>query len=118
MAPVLAVSPENVRAGAAKIAGAKSVVAGISSPDASGATAGLSGLATATALAGVQQAVTDSLGVIGGRYDKMAQLIEGAVFAFMLVSATLEPSTRAQTLTGIVGKSFTSMGDLNSATPA
>lgn len=118
MAPVLALSPENVRAGAAKIADAKSVVVGISAPDASGATAGLSGLATATALAGVQQAVTDSLGVIGGRYQQMADIIDGAALAFVFLDAGLDPVTRAQTLTGVVGKSFTSMGDLNSAVPA
>lgn len=118
MAPVLAVSPENVRAGANKIADAKTVVAGISAPDASAATAGLSGLATATALAGVQQAVTDSLHVIGGRYEKMAELIRGAVTAFVFVSATLDPPTRAAVLSGVVNKSLMSMGDLNSATPA
>lgn len=118
MAPGLAVNPENVRAGATKIAAAKSVVAGISAPDASAATAGLSGLATATALAGVQQAVTDSLGVIGGRYEKMADIIDGAAIAFVFLDAGLDPAVREQTLTGIVGKSFTSMGDLNSAVPA
>lgn len=118
MAPVLAVSPENVRGGASKIADAKSVVAGISAPDASGAAGGLSGLATARVLHGAQQAVTDSLHVIGGRYEKMAELIRGAVTMFEIVSASLEPSTRAQTLTTLVGKSMTSMGDLNSASPA
>ncbi|RIR80300.1 hypothetical protein [Mycobacteroides abscessus] len=115
MAPVLAVSPENVRAGANKIADAKSVVAGISAPDASGAIAGLSGMATARALGGVQQGVTDSLKVIGGRYEKMAELIKGAVTAFVIVSATLDPATRAQALSGIVNKSLTSVGDMNSA---
>lgn len=115
---MLAVSPENVRAGAAKIADAKSVMAGISAPDASASTAGLSGLATATALAGVQQAVTDSLGVIGGRYEKMADIIDGAALAFVFLDGGLDPATRAQSLTTVVGKSLTSMGDLNSAVPA
>lgn len=118
MAPVLAVSPENVRAGANKIADAKTVVAGISAPDASAATAGLSGLATARVLNGAQQAVADSLHVIGGRYETMADIIEGAVTGFVFLDAGLDPGTRAQALTTVVGKSLTSMGDLNSAVPA
>lgn len=115
MAPVLAVSPENVRAGAKKIADAKTAVAGISAPDASAAIGGLSGMATARALGGVQQAVTDSLHVIGGRYGKMADLIEGAVTAFVIVSATLDLPTRQVALSGVVNKSLTSLGDMNSA---
>lgn len=115
MAPVLAVSPENVRGGANKITDAKSAVVGISAPDASGAIAGLSGMATARALGGVQRGVTDSLKVIGGRYEKMAELINGAVSIFELVDASMPSSTRAQALSGIVNKSLTSLGDMNSA---
>lgn len=72
-------------------------------------------MATARALGGVQQVVTDSLHVIGGRYEKMADLIQGAVTVFVTVDAGLAPSTRAQTLSGMVNKSLTSLGDMNSA---
>ncbi|SIH17601.1 Uncharacterised protein [Mycobacteroides abscessus subsp. abscessus] len=115
VAPVLAVSPENVRAGANKIADAKTAVTGISTPNASAAIGGLSGMATARALGGVQKVVTDSLHVIGGRYEKMAESIQGAVTAFVAVSASLDPPTRAQALSGMVNKSLTSLGDMNSA---
>lgn len=115
MAPVLAVSPENVRAGAAKIADAKSVVAGISAPDASAAMGALSGMATARGLGGVQKAVSDSLHVIGGRYGKMAELIEGAVTVFVLLDAGLDQPTRAQALSGVVNNSLASLGDMNAA---
>ncbi|MBV0918239.1 hypothetical protein KC238_13360 [Mycobacteroides chelonae] len=115
MAPVLAVSPENVRAGANKIADAKTAVAGVSAPNASAAIAGLSGMATALVLSGAQQAVTDSLHVIGGRYENMAERIRGAVTMFMIVSSSLEPPTRAAALSGIVNKTLTTVGDMNSA---
>lgn len=115
MAPVLAVSPENVRAGANKIADAKTAVAGVSAPDASAAASGLSGMATALVLRGAQQAITDSLHVIGSRYENMAERIRGAVTMFVIVSATLDPPTRQAALSGIVNTSLTSMGDMNSA---
>ncbi|WP_131832855.1 hypothetical protein [Mycobacteroides abscessus] len=72
-------------------------------------------MATARALGGVQKVVTDSLHVIGGRYEKMAESIQGAVTAFVAVSASLDPPTRAQALSGMVNKSLTSLGDMNSA---
>lgn len=112
----LEVNPQNVNAGAATIDGAKTAVAGIQSPDTSGASGGLGGFETAEALTGVKEAVTDSLGVIGGRYEKMAGLIRGAVTAFQLVDQIFPPAQRQEILTKQVGKSMTAMGDLNSAT--
>ncbi len=72
-------------------------------------------MATARALGGVQQVVTDSLHVLGCRYEKMADLIQGAVTAFVTVDSGLAPSARAQALSGMVNKSLTSLGDMNSA---
>jgi hypothetical protein len=116
VAPLLEVNVDNVLAGANAIDAAKSAVAAIHSPDTAAAAGGLAGFETAGALAGAEEAVADSLGVVGGRYEKMAGMIRGAATLFQLADQVLPPQTRQEMLTTAVGKSMTALGDMNPAT--
>ncbi|MDP7727018.1 MULTISPECIES: hypothetical protein [Mycobacterium] len=115
MAPLLEVNFDNVLAGANAIGAAKSTIAAIQSPDTGAAAGGLAGFQTAGALAGVKEAVADSLGVVAGRYEKMSEMIRGAATIFQLADQALPPQTRQQALTTAVGKSMTALGDMNPA---
>ncbi|MBX9642175.1 MAG: hypothetical protein K2X97_21390 [Mycobacteriaceae bacterium] len=116
MAPLLEVNVDNVLAGANAIGAAKSTVAAIQSPDTGAAAGGLAGFETAGALTGVKEAVADSLNVVGGRYEKMAEMIRGAATMFLLADQALPPQTRQTMLTTAVGRSMTALGDMNPAT--
>lgn len=115
MAPLLEVNVENVLAGANAIGAAKNTVAAIAPPDPGAAAGGLAGFETAGALAGVQEAVADSLGVVGGRYEKMSEMIRGAATIFQLADQALPPSTRQEMLTTAISRSMTALGDMNPA---
>lgn len=112
MAPTLEVNPPNVRAGAGKIAVAASEVGKITVPAPGAAAAGLSGFATGGALFGAYGAVLDSLKVMGGRFQEMADVIRGAADAYEHAdNPTANPS-----LSDRVGRQLWSLGDLNPAT--
>jgi hypothetical protein len=115
VAPLLEVNVDNVLAGANAIGAAKSTVAAIQSPDTGAAAGGLAGFETAGALAGVTEAVAESLRVVGGRYEKMSEMIRGAATLFRLADQALPPQTRQEMLTTAVGKSMTALGDMNPA---
>lgn len=115
MAPLLEVNFQNVLAGANKIDGAKAAVAAIQSPDTGAAAGGLAGFATAGALAGTKEAVSESLSVVAGRYEKMASLIRNAANFLQLTDQVLPAPARQEMLTTAVGRTLTAMGDMNSA---
>lgn len=113
MSPTLKVDLPNVRAGAGKIDDAKADMAKISVPAPGAAAAGLSGFATAGALFAASDAIAESLKVVEGRYEEMAQVIRRAADAY---ERTDNVTANGQSLSDRVGTQLWSMGELNPAT--
>ncbi|WP_236982424.1 MULTISPECIES: hypothetical protein [Mycobacterium] len=115
MAPLLEVNVQNVLAGVKTIAAAKTTVAAIHAPDTGSAAGGLAGFETAGALGGVQEAVDDSLRVVAGRYEKLADMIRTSVTLMDVLDQVLPAQARQELLTRTVGKAMTALGDMNPA---
>lgn len=104
------VDPNNVRAGAVKVDGARGDVMKIPLPAFGSAAAGLSGFATADVLSAASDAQRSSLTVAAGRFDEMQQLLRQSADRY-----EHQDQANAVPLTLVVGTGMTSLGDLNGA---
>lgn len=104
------VDPANVRAGAAKVDGARGDVMKIPVPAFGSAKAGLAGFATADVLSAASDAQLTSLTVVAGRFDEMQQLLRQSADKY-----EHQDQASAVPLTQVVGTGMTSLGDLNGA---
>lgn len=110
----LQITPQNVRAGADRIGAEKATVTGIAIPDGTAAMSGLPGFATAAALADAHDRVVASLMVVGGRYERMAELCRNCAKQFELADL-VRPGVMS--LPKMLGDGLGGLGDLNRAVP-
>ncbi|OHV05137.1 hypothetical protein BKN37_07015 [Mycobacterium talmoniae] len=112
------ITPENVRAGADRISAENTTVTGVDVPDATAAMAGLTGFKTAATLADAHDATKSSFKVVGGRYERMAQLCRDTANTFELADLIAPGLVSASPwMSKKIGDGLTAMGDLNRTTP-
>jgi hypothetical protein len=105
-----AITPDNVLAGAGRIAAENGTVTGIAVPDATSAMAGLPGFAAAGTLADAHDRVESSLKAVGGRCDRMAQVCRDCAKKFQLADLMMPGQMSLPTM---LSDGLGGMGDLN-----
>ena len=110
---LLKVTPDNLRAGATKIDGARSSVAGLPAPDVTKAQAGLVGFGTYAVLPSVHDVTGAAFKHISERFGHMADICRETANTFEATDIKQPGTRKPEWMSQQVGDGLTAMGDLS-----